>query len=125
MISAVESVFLQRSKLRERFTPTEKVTTIEVENVYELGRLVTLRFLEWVLDHPNGVVALPTGRTPEYFIKTLELLKNSWTDEHTKAELIKDGIKYRPSFPDMSNLTFVMYVFRNWNQAYFHVTESY
>ena len=49
----------------------EHIKTIEVTNVYDLGKLVALRFLEWVSAHPDGVIALPTGRTPEYFIKTL------------------------------------------------------
>jgi glucosamine-6-phosphate deaminase len=108
MLSAVEKVFLERSKLSERYEPIERATSIEVANIYELGRLVALRFVEWVAENPCGVVALPTGRTPEYFIKTLELMKSGWSTDTVKAELLRDGIKYTPDFPDTSRLTFVM-----------------
>ena len=33
------------------------------------GKLTALRFLEWVQQNPEGVVSLPTGKTPEYFIR--------------------------------------------------------
>ena len=72
--STVERCFLAKSGKKCTYDG-EKVATIEVQNIYELGRLVALRFLEWVRDNPSGVVALPTGRTPEYFIKTLVILK--------------------------------------------------
>lgn len=110
MLSAVERVFVERSKISERYEPIERAVSIEVTNIYELGRLVALRFIEWVAENPTGVVALPTGRTPEYFIKTLELLKEGWTTDSVKAELIRDGINYTPDFPDTSRLTFVMFV---------------
>ena len=42
------------------------------------GKIVSLRFLEWVRANPTGVVALPTGRTPEFFIKTLDRYKTHW-----------------------------------------------
>jgi glucosamine-6-phosphate deaminase len=108
MLSRVEKVFLERSKLAERYAPLERAVSVEVSNIYELGRIVALRFIVWVADNPNGVVALPTGRTPEYFIKTLELLKEGWTTESVKADLIRDGVQYTDKFPDMSGLTFVM-----------------
>ena len=42
---------------------------ITVDNFPKLGLLTALRFLEWVLENPEGVISLPTGKTPEYFIK--------------------------------------------------------
>jgi hypothetical protein len=74
------------------------------------GELVSLRFLEWAIAHPDGIIALPTGRTPEYFIKTMEKLKATWTDAHTQAKLIKYGFSEDSlaEFPTLSGLTFVM-----------------
>ena len=108
--SKVEQVFLHDSGLSMRYAPVEKVTSIQVENVYELGKLVSLRFLEWALDHPEGVIALPTGRTPEYFIKTMERLKETWREQQTQAELLKYGFPETSlaEFPMLSGLTFVM-----------------
>jgi len=36
--------------------------------------MAAMRFLEWVQHHPEGVISLPTGRTPEHFIKWVERL---------------------------------------------------
>jgi len=83
------------------------VLTIEVQNIYELGKLVTLRFLEWVAQFPEGVVALPTGRTPEYFIKTLEHYKRNWGSREVQDEINSLGFT-ASDFPDTSRLTFVM-----------------
>ena len=44
-----------------------------VKNFPELGMLTALRFLEWVSENPEGTVSLPTGKTPEYFIKWVHL----------------------------------------------------
>ena len=108
MASRVEGVFIERSGHEFQYPDVEKVPIITVENIYELGKLVALRFLEWVLVNPTGVVALPTGRTPEYFIKTLELFKKTWTTDATQQELVKYGFDTRPEFPDMTALKFVM-----------------
>ena len=36
---------------------------------------VALRFIEIVKEKPNAVIALPTGKTPEFFIAYLKVLK--------------------------------------------------
>ena len=108
--SNVEKCFLLKSGKKSTYDG-EKVATIEVQNIYELGRLVALRFLEWVRDNPKGVVALPTGRTPEYFIKTLDLLKNNWNEPIMQQSLREEGyiVDDKSSlFPDMNSLKFVM-----------------
>ena len=107
--SIVESIFLKESN-RQRFYQGENVPSIEVENIYQLGKLVALRFLEWVIAHPLGVVALPTGKTPEYFIKTLEFYKNNWSTREVRDEIQKYGIPTSAmvKFPDTTGLTFVM-----------------
>jgi hypothetical protein len=48
------------------------VRVVEVSSVQDLGTMVTLRFLEWCIDHPNGVAVLPTtGVMASIFIQTL------------------------------------------------------
>ena len=86
----VENAFLSESNRAQTYDG-EKIATIEVTNIYDLGKLVTLRFLEWVLVNPTGVVALPTGRTPEFFIKTLELYKHNWDSPKIQEEVQKYG----------------------------------
>ncbi len=64
--SNVERVFYKESGV-EKFST--KIPYILVDNFPKLGKFVALRFLEWVKENPEGVISLPTGKTPEYFIK--------------------------------------------------------
>ena len=84
----------------------EQIPSIEVINSIELGKLTALRFIEWVIHNPDGVVALPTGKSPEIFIRFLELYKNNWTNPDVQKELHSCGIT-APTFPDTSHLKFV------------------
>ena len=52
-----------------------------MENFPDLGMLAALRFLEWVAANPDGVVSLPTGKTPEYFIRWTQYLLDNWHTE--------------------------------------------
>jgi len=54
------------------------------------------------------VVALPTGRTPEYFIKTLERYRMHWNEPALVNELTALGYSPTDAFPDFSKLTFAM-----------------
>lgn len=105
--SSVESCFLKKSERLATYTG-ENLPIIEVQNVYELGQLVTISFLEWVQSNPTGVIALPTGRTPEYFIKTMDRYRSSWNAPETKRELTRLGFNHKSTFPDTSQLKFVM-----------------
>ena len=105
--SPVERAFLAKSGRDESY-PGEKLRSVEVMNVYELGVIVSLSFMEWVLENPTGVVALPTGRTPEYFIKTLERFREQWGTPSLVAELRALGFEPGLHFPPTSQLTFVM-----------------
>mgnify|MGYP003385015570 CR=1 FL=1 len=107
MWSSVENFFLEKSELPSHF-PLETIKTIQTSNVYELGKLISLRFIEWVIENPTGVVALPTGRTPEFFIKTLENYKRNWSDEAIQQEVKLSGLSISATFPDTSRLHFVM-----------------
>jgi hypothetical protein len=103
----VERSFLDRSGRSDRYDG-EKLPVVEVHNVYELGRIVALTFLEWVLANPTGVVALPTGRTPEFFIKTLDRYRTHWASAEVQSELTSHGFPALTCFPDTASLRFVM-----------------
>jgi hypothetical protein len=60
VFSTVERAFIAESERRASYE-SERIPTIEVVNVGALGKLACLRFLEYVQQHPQGVVALPTG----------------------------------------------------------------
>ena len=67
--SRVEQLELERSRRKLVYPPTEKISLIEVANFPALGKLTALRFVVWVQKNPGGVISLPTGKTPEHFIK--------------------------------------------------------
>ena len=79
---------------------------ILVDSFPELGKLVAYRFLEWVIDHPDGVISLPTGKTPEYFIKWMKNLLDNWNEQKVLDERRKLGFSGR-KHPDLSKLQFV------------------
>jgi glucosamine-6-phosphate deaminase len=82
-----------------------KIPVIVVENYVELGQLSALRFLEWVSLNPGGVIALPTGRTPEFFIRWVQFYLNNWKKEMDKGILAKIGLD-KKLMPDMKSLHF-------------------
>ncbi len=82
------------------------VPYITVDNFPRLGKLAAMRFLEWVHDNPEGVISLPTGKTPEYFIEWVRRALNRWDSE--------DGCRMREESgliidrkPDLRGLRFV------------------
>ena len=104
--SSVEERELSRGAHRLIYPPLEKIRVVEVDNFPSLGRLAALRFLEWALKNPGGVAALPTGRTPEYFIKWVRHLLANWSRKDVRALLEEYGIgSARP--PAMRDLSFV------------------
>ncbi|MFO7874660.1 MAG: hypothetical protein R6U62_09280 [Bacteroidales bacterium] len=101
--SGVEQAFIQKSGIDAIST---KIPYIVVDNFPKLGLFTALRFLEWVADNPEGVISLPTGKTPEFFIKWTEYLLENWNK--------KNGISIREAFgleakkkPDLRGLHFV------------------
>ena len=106
MLSKVEQYYLDKSGKELMYKPTEKMPIIQVGNFPELGKLTALRFIEWVQQNPGGVVSLPTGKTPEHFIKWVGyFIKNRWSDED-KKHLTEAGTD--PSVrPQMESLHFV------------------
>ena len=104
--SKVEHAALEASGYAASVGPEEKVPTIVVDNFPALGRLTAARFLEWVLDNPEGVIALPTGKTPEYFIKFTQHYLATWDRKETREKLAGLGLKTNRK-PDLSGLRFV------------------
>ncbi len=77
-LTNVERVAVQASAFAAFYPPTEKMATIIVENFPSLGKLAAMRFIEWVQSNPGGVISLPTGKTPEHFIRWVERLLGGW-----------------------------------------------
>lgn len=105
-LSPVEKIALQSSKHQFIYPPTEKIGIIEVDNFPLLGKLTAHRFLEWVQQNPDGVIALPTGKTPEYFIKFVVQYLKGWNKAAVQKDLEAHGINPAVK-PDLSALHFI------------------
>ncbi|TVQ93875.1 MAG: glucosamine-6-phosphate isomerase [Bacteroidetes bacterium] len=101
--SNVEETFIERSGIK---AITTQIPYIVVDNFPKLGLITSLRFLEWVSENPEGVISLPTGKTPEFFIKWTEYMLNNW--ENKKGAQIREqfGLDITKK-PDLSQLQFV------------------
>jgi len=104
--SKVEQTALKKSGCHFIYPPTEKIAVIEVDNFPMLGKLTALRFLEWVQNNPEGVISLPTGKTPEHFIKWVNLYLKNWHETSIITELEEYGIDPQ-IIPRMDLLRFV------------------
>ncbi|MBN2411708.1 6-phosphogluconolactonase [candidate division KSB1 bacterium] len=102
----VEQIVLERSGRKKTYPPTEKINIIEVENFPALGKLTAFRFLEWVQDNPGGVISLPTGKTPEHFIKWVKYFLENWDQPQVQKELEENGVPGSKK-PDMKSLHFI------------------
>jgi len=107
LLSPVERVALAASPFDDiRYPPGEKLPVITVNSFPALGKLAAMRFLEWVGGHVGGVIALPTGKTPEHFIRWVCRLLATWETDSTQAELAAAGVDPARR-PDMQSLHFV------------------
>lgn len=104
--SAVEVLERARSGRNETYGPTEKIRIIEVPNFPLLGKLTALRFIEWVLKNPGGVISLPTGKTPEHFIKWVSRILERWDTKEIQSLLESYNVDGSRK-PDMKSLSFV------------------
>jgi glucosamine-6-phosphate deaminase len=104
--STVEAAELQRSGRDLLYPPTEKIKIVEVDNFPLLGKLTAFRFIEWALKNPGGVISLPTGKTPEYFIKWVTRILERWEEQDIQSLLAEYGIDGSKR-PDMKSLYFV------------------
>ena len=101
--SKVEKRFFEKQEIKDQ---TTKIPYVLIDNFPDLGLIVSLRFLEWVNENPNGVISLPTGKTPEFFIKWTHYFLNNWSDEKVESIRSEFGLALKEK-PDLSNLTFV------------------
>jgi len=104
--SNVEKYYLEKSKKKLIYQPAEKIGIIQIDNFPELGKLTALRFIEWIQQNSEGVVSLPTGKTPEHFITWVSHILKNWDRKEIKEELKKVNID-PSSKPKMDSLRFV------------------
>jgi glucosamine-6-phosphate deaminase len=101
--SKVESIFAEESGIKKI---TTKIPYVVVSNFPNLGLITALRFLEWVSENPDGVISLPTGKTPEFFIKWTQFLLENWNNKKGIEIRTRYGLKDSKA-PNLSNLQFV------------------
>lgn len=104
--STVENYYLKKSGKKLIYSPTEKMPVVQVGNFPELGEISALRFIEWLQQNPDGVVSLPTGKTPEHFIFWVSYILKNW-DKHdvtAKLKIVEIDTKRKP---DLKKIKFV------------------
>jgi glucosamine-6-phosphate deaminase len=104
--SAVEMRALKDNHQKICYPPTEKVKTIIVENFPALGKLTALRFIEWTQKNQGWTISLPTGKTPEYFIKWVTFLLDKWNTREVRA-LLEDYQLDPSRKPDLRSFHFI------------------
>ncbi len=105
-VSNVEKIWLARSGRDLLYPEREHVGIIEVSNFPDLGKLTAQRFIEWVQANPEGVVALPTGKTPEHFIGWIRHYLDNWNQPEVQEDLSAGGVD--PAVrPELGGLRFV------------------
>jgi glucosamine-6-phosphate deaminase len=103
VFSPVEQAFFN---LTGRQKWTTRMPYILVDNFPRLGFFTSLRFLEWVSENPDGVISLPTGKTPEFFIKWTKHFLDKWDDPRLKELREKYGLTIKKK-PELNGLHFV------------------
>ena len=106
MLTPVEKHVLNSSPFSDIYSPTEKMRAIIVDNFPTLGKLAAMRFIEWVQSNPGGVVSLPTGKTPEHFIRWVTHLIKNWDNIEVQTELKNWGLDTQIK-PEINSLHFV------------------
>ena len=101
--SDVEQSFFDKSG---RIKISTKIPYIVVQNFPDLGLLTSLKFLEWAAENPDGVISLPTGKTPEYFIKWTKQLLSGWDKPEYRRLMEKNGLSLHKK-PSLKGLHFV------------------
>ncbi len=101
------------SRVEERFSTASSypgdvatIPYITVRNFPDLGLITALRFLEWVSENPEGTVSLPTGKTPEYFIKWVNRLISDWGGKEMTKVRTEHGLEIDKK-PALTGLRFV------------------
>ncbi len=127
--SKVEQYYLTLSGKEFIYKPVEKIPVIQVDSFPELGKLTALCFIEWVIENQEGVVSLPTGKTPEHFIKWVAKIFKEW-DTKPIQNLIKEiGINATKK-PTLENLRFVQIdefypIDSNQHNSFYYYIQNY
>lgn len=103
LFSPVEAYFIKKQGIENQ---TSRIPYVLVDNFPQLGLITALRFLEWAHKNPQGVISLPTGKTPEYFIRWTQYLLKNWDNKKTQKILKEYHLEFS-SKPDLSGLHFV------------------
>ncbi len=124
--SSVESAFYNKAG---RYTMSTLMPYLLVDNFPLLGMLTSLRFLEWVAENPEGVISLPTGKTPEYFIKWTRHFLEHWNDQEVK-KLREEGGLNLVKKPDLRGLQFVQIdefypISPRQNNSFYHYVRNF
>ncbi len=101
--SRVEEQFIGNNGFESQ---NSKIPYLIVDSFPDLGLLTALRFFEWVFNNPEGVISLPTGKTPEYFIKWTSYLLSNWNSSKVKSIRKKYNLSSKTK-PDFSKLHFI------------------
>ncbi len=104
--SRVEAIMLQKTQRQLFYPPIEKIGTIIVDNFPELGKFTALRFLEWAQNNEGSTISLPTGKTPEHFIKWVNYILHNWETKKVQNILAENGLDVKRK-PDMRSFYFV------------------
>ncbi len=125
-LSPVEKTFFEKSRIK---SITTKIPYITVDNFPKLGLFAALRFIEWVAETPRGVISLPTGKTPEFFIKWTKRIINNWNDSQIKELRAKYGLNVQEK-PDFSQLQFVQIdefypISSSQHNSFYHYVKEY
>jgi glucosamine-6-phosphate deaminase len=125
-LSDVEKAFQTESGITSIST---KIPYLAVENFPKLGLITACRFLEWVADNPKGVISLPTGKTPEYFIKWSQFLLENWDSKKGK-EIRERYNLINTKKPVLNALTFVQIdefypISSQQNNSFFHYVNKF
>ena len=105
-LSSVEKIAIQQSGDQLRYSPTEKINVIVVDNFPLLGKLTAFRFLEWAQNNEGSSISLPTGKTPEHFIKWVTRLLGQWKTPPIQKMLEENGVDPNRK-PDMKSFHFI------------------
>ncbi len=101
--STVEQHYFKKSNRTE---VNANLPYIVVNNFPSLGHMTALRFLEWAAENPEGVISLPTGKTPEHFIKWTNYYLSNW-DKPEAQKLREENGLFLKEKPLLSGLRFV------------------
>ena len=126
MYSNVEKKFLDQSLVNPL---NSNIPYIIVDNFPRLGFLTSLRFLEWVAENPEGVISLPTGKTPEHFIKWTKYFLDNWNNSSLEKLRFDNGLELSQK-PSLGGLSFVQIdefypIYSSQHNSFFNYDQHY